>query len=203
MAKLSLNKNVLNREKQQLQNLQHYLPALALKREQLMVQKKRTQQACAQLETTISELQIEVGEKLPMLERSLASLRGLLVVRGVRIERENLLGLTLPVFSGVDMETAAYDYLNTPHWVETYLDVLRRAIEARLALRVQLERRQMIEAALKTTTQRVNLFEKVLIPQTRANIRTIRLFLDDQERAAVVRAKLAKGKAAAQQGMQS
>ncbi|TQV70202.1 V-type ATP synthase subunit D [Exilibacterium tricleocarpae] len=200
MAKLSLNKNVLNREKQQLQNLQHYLPALELKREQLMVQKKHTEQALQRLRGELADLQNQLARKLPMLERSAAALQGLVSVRAVHTGRENLLGLVLPVFTGVDIDTALYSYWDTPHWVETYLDFVRRAIEARLALAVLEERQQIISAALKTTTQRVNLFDKVLIPETRANIRTIRLFLDDQERAAVVRAKLAKRKTAALAG---
>jgi V/A-type H+-transporting ATPase subunit D len=47
---------------------------------------------------------------------------------------------------------------------------------------------------LRTTTQRVNLFEKKLIPELRENIRRIKIFLGDDETAAVGRAKLAKGK---------
>jgi len=49
---------------------------------------------------------------------------------------------------------------------------------------------------LRTTTQRVNLFEKKLIPELRENIRKIKIFLGDEETAAVGRAKLAKGKLA-------
>ena len=51
---------------------------------------------------------------------------------------------------------------------------------------------------MRKVTQRVNLFEKVLIPRTREQIRRIRIYLSDAERAAVVRSKIAKRKHAAQ-----
>jgi len=64
--------------------------------------------------------------------------------------------------------------------------------------RVSLHRRRyaLLDEAVRTITQRVNLFDKVLIPRTRANIKRIRIFLADGERAAVVRAKIAKAKRA-------
>ena len=43
-------------------------------------------------------------------------------------------------------------------------------------------------------TQRFNLFDKVLIPRTRTNIRKISIYLADAERAGVVKSKIAKRK---------
>jgi V/A-type H+-transporting ATPase subunit D len=48
--------------------------------------------------------------------------------------------------------------------------------------------------AVRKITQRVNLFEKVLIPTTEKNILRIRIYLGDAERAAVVRSKIVKTK---------
>ena len=56
---------------------------------------------------------------------------------------------------------------------------------------VQIER---LNAELRTTTQRVNLFEKVKIPESRQNIKRIRIYLGDQQTAQVVRGKIAKRK---------
>ena len=46
------------------------------------------------------------------------------------------------------------------------------------------------------TTQRVNLFEKVKIPEAKEAIRIIRIKLGDEMTAAVGRAKIAKNKLA-------
>ena len=50
----------------------------------------------------------------------------------------------------------------------------------------------MLNIELRTTTQRVNLFEKVKIPETKANIKKITVYLGDQQVAAVVRGKISK-----------
>jgi V/A-type H+-transporting ATPase subunit D len=54
--------------------------------------------------------------------------------------------------------------------------------------------RQLLAEELRLTSQRVNLFEKVMIPRTLDNIRVIRIALGDAQTAAVARAKLAKNK---------
>ena len=53
---------------------------------------------------------------------------------------------------------------------------------------------RLLAEELRTTSQRVNLFEKVKIPECRENIRVIRIFLGDQQTADVARAKIAKGR---------
>ena len=47
---------------------------------------------------------------------------------------------------------------------------------------------------LRITTQRVNLFEKVKIPECKNNIRIIRIYLGDQQANAVGVSKVAKHK---------
>jgi V/A-type H+/Na+-transporting ATPase subunit D len=58
------------------------------------------------------------------------------------------------------------------------------------------ERVARMQGAVRRVTQRVNLFEKVLIPNAKQNIARIQIFLSDVERAAVVTSKIAKGKRA-------
>ena len=53
-----------------------------------------------------------------------------------------------------------------------------------------------MQGAVRRVTQRVNLFEKVLIPNAKQNIARIQIFLSDVERAAVVTSKIAKAKRA-------
>lgn len=87
----------------------------------------------------------------------------------------------------------------TPFWVDQLIANLQQLAEHHIHQQVLHERLQLLEAATRRVTQRVNLFEKVLIPQAEANIRKIVIFLSDQERAAVVRSKIAKQKNKAKQ----
>ena len=56
------------------------------------------------------------------------------------------------------------------------------------------KQRELVQEELHTTGQRVNLFEKVKIPECKENIRVIRIFIGDEQTAAVVRGKIAKGR---------
>ena len=59
------------------------------------------------------------------------------------------------------------------------------------------EQVRLLEKELTSTSQRVNLFEKVKIPETLANIRKISVYMADQQVSAVVRSKISKRKIAA------
>ena len=54
--------------------------------------------------------------------------------------------------------------------------------------------RELIAEELRTTSQRVNLFEKVKIPQCKENIRVIKIAIGDEQTAAVTRGKIAKSR---------
>lgn len=71
---------------------------------------------------------------------------------------------------------------------------MKNAMSLEIELDVMREQYRRIAHELKITSQRVNLFEKVKIPEAGENIRVIQIYLGDQQVAAVVRGKLAKGK---------
>jgi V/A-type H+-transporting ATPase subunit D len=78
--------------------------------------------------------------------------------------------------------------------VDAVVDALRQMLEARVRIRLEEVRLEALEQALKTITQRVNLFDKVLIPRARGNMKQIQIYLSDMQTAAVVRSKIAKRK---------
>jgi V/A-type H+-transporting ATPase subunit D len=105
-------------------------------------------------------------------------------------------GVEVPEFDEVVYKDVLYSLFATPPWLDKAVAALRRLVALREELRVLLEKNTLLREELRTTTQRVNLFEKKLIPELRENIRKIKIFLGDDETAAVGRAKLAKGKLA-------
>ena len=79
-------------------------------------------------------------------------------------------------------------------------EVVKKAHEVKKAVELAQKRKvlekqlMLVREELRVTTQRVNLFEKVKIPQTNENIRKIRIYLGDLQTASVVRGKIAKAK---------
>jgi V/A-type H+-transporting ATPase subunit D len=194
MARLSLNKARLARETADLAMYRRYLPALDLKRQQLMAARATTRDRIACLEAELAAHVNAVGARLPMLADRDMVVDDLVHVTAIHRGTRNVAGTRVPVLDDIDVAVASYGYLTRPHWVDRLVVELTEALRLRLALVVEHEALDVLDAAIATVTRRVNLFEKVLIPRAQANIRRIRIALGDMERAAVVTSKIAKRK---------
>jgi V/A-type H+-transporting ATPase subunit D len=192
MAKVKLTKNELKKQKDSLKMYQRYLPTLMLKKQQL------------QGEIRTTELRIkELREQREQLDESFKKWVGVFGERGIftseilsitRImtTQGNIAGVPIPVFEGAEFEVFPYDLARTPLWLDRAVENLKRAFLVDLETEVVEEQRRRLDHELRITTQRVNLFEKIKIPETRGNIKKIGVYLGDQQTSAVVRGKIAK-----------
>lgn len=197
MPRLALNKTQLTRESRQLETYERFLPSLDLKRRQLIAERNKARRAVAATADEIQELRLSSGEQLPMAAEKRFNLRDIVSVRRVDVGQENLVGLRLPVLEDVKLDRVGYSFIARPHWIDALEDLLEELIRLRIRQQIEARRLQILEESVKKITQRVNLFDKVLIPRTRDNIRRIQIKLSDTEKAAVVNAKIAKRKRAA------
>lgn len=122
------------------------------------------------------------------------NLENLVVLREVITETGNIAGVEIPVLKDVVIETPPQDLFATPTWFDDAQQQLVRLLRLQVAHTILELQRKLVALELKRTTQRVNLFEKVKIPECRENIRVIRIFLGDLQTAAVVRGKIAKSR---------
>jgi len=194
MARLQLSKSSLSREQRNLATYQKFLPSLDLKRQQLMAERVKAERALAATRQAIETLKRQVGERLRMLSNRDVELTGLVKLTEVRLGSENVVGTRLPTLESIQVEVRPYALLGKPHWVDDVASVLHEMLELRVRVQVEERRVALLGAAVKTITQRVNLFDKVLIPDARKNIKKIKIFLADAEKAAVVRSKISKRK---------
>jgi V/A-type H+-transporting ATPase subunit D len=198
MAKVSLNKSSLSLQTQQLKSYRQFLPSLDMKRKQLMGERARAQAERRALDDRLATARRRVAESLPMIANDELDLDGLIRIERVELGRENVMGTWLPTLVALEVAVRPYGYLSKPHWLEPLIEALTDSARLRVEAMVADRRVALLEAAVRTVTQRVNLFDKVLIPRTRENIKRIRIALSDAERAAVVRSKIAKKKRAAE-----
>lgn len=194
MARVPLSKSQLSKEKESLSSFRRYLPAIDLKRQQLMAERMRARQALKEIEEKVAAAIAEAGETMPMLADKRVDLNGLVKLGKVTLGSQNVAGLRLPRIEDVEIIRASYGLMVRPHWVENYVARMSEAIGLRIEAQIAKRRLALLEAAVVKVTQRVNLFDKVLIPQAQQNIRRINVYLGDAERAAVVNAKIAKRK---------
>lgn len=194
MARLALNKSSLKRQRDQLKTYTKFLPSLELKRQQLMIAYRRSLREAQSIQQAEADFYARYEALHDLLGSTSIPLEGLMRVERVRVSQENEVGVRLPVLEGIDVRVASYSMLSKPFWVDILVDVLQGLGQLRVKRKVQEERVARLREAVRKITQRVNLFEKVLIPQAEENIRRINIFLADAQRVSVVRSKIAKAK---------
>ncbi len=198
MAKIKLTKNELKKQKDALKMYKRYLPTLQLKKQQLQTEirgiEAKAKARAAERERLMAEFRAWIavfGEEDAVRTESGG---WLLAVREIRTTTGNIAGVEIPVYAGADFELADYDLYLRPLWIDKALDRLKVMLELDLEIKVLEEQIARLARELRITTQRVNLFEKVKIPETAENIKRIRIYLGDQQTAQVVRGKIAKRK---------
>ncbi|RAP38446.1 V-type ATP synthase subunit D [Legionella quinlivanii] len=194
MTQVKLNKSALSLQRKNLKNYQRYLPSLELKRKKLLSVRVHIDENIKQLKETEVHLKEHIKNNLPMVSGMITEIRQMIHVDAVDIAEENIAGVNMPVFKSVKYTVDDYAWLNTPHWFEAAIQAISELVSIRLQMRTLLLQQEILAKAIKTVTQRKNLFEKVLIPDALKQIRLIQIFLADNERAAVVSSKIAKRK---------
>ena len=194
MAKLKLSKHALHEQQEQLKLYQRLLPSLDLKRRQLSIEVKNAQEEYEAARSAVDALETRIGEELPMLADKDFRLGGLVQLKSCKVVEQNVVGVKLPFLDSIDCTVADYSQLATLPWVDMLVQRLKDATEQRMRAEIAGERRSILQTAVRRITQRVNLFEKILIPTAKQNIQKIRIYLGDAERASVITSKLAKKK---------
>ena len=194
MPKLQLNKANLTRKTRDLKNYKQFLPSLDMKRKQLLALQKKTEKEYGNINEDLKKLMQNVGEKLPMLANDNVDLRNLVRLESIDLDQEKIMGVTLPLLRNFQISVKAYSYFSWPHWVDNYINEIRGALELSIKHQIWQQRVEILKAAVLRATQKVNLFDKVLIPKTQSEIAKIKVYISDLERAAVVTSKIAKNK---------
>ncbi|EFK10106.1 V-type ATPase, D subunit [delta proteobacterium NaphS2] len=192
MAKLILSKSGLQKQRENMRLYERVLPSLELKRMQLTAELKRAQEQCARSKADAERLKQEAARQLPMLADGEMDLLSLVEVEKIDVGEENMVGVRLPKLSGVSFRVASYSMLARPHWADVLATRLKQMVSQEVLVQVMAQRVFLLERAVRRITQRTNLFEKILIPEAKGNIRKIQIYLADADRAAVIRSKITK-----------
>ena len=194
MAKIKLTKTELKAQTDALKRFQRFLPMLQLKKQQLQAEiagiAAKVDEVTARENAARTALNAWVG----LFAAGESLLQGLVSVKAVRTSSANVAGVEIPVYDGIDTQVGEVDLWATPAWVDDAVEALTTILALQSERRVLQRQHQLITEELVTTSQRVNLFEKVKIPDCRENIRVIKIALGDEQTAAVTRGKIAKAR---------
>ncbi|MBQ3235383.1 MAG: V-type ATP synthase subunit D [Clostridia bacterium] len=194
MAKIKLTKNELKVQKDALKMYRRYLPTLTLKKQQLYAEMCIIEAKAKTVRKERQALEFGFRDWIAVFSEKDAFPKDIITVSNIRKGKGNIAGVDIPTFEGADFLRGDYDLYATPLWVDIAVKHMEKAIMLDLEAEVLDEQVRLLEIELHATSQRVNLFEKVKIPETEDNIKKISIYMADQQVSAVVRSKISKRK---------
>ena len=194
MAKIKLTKTELKAQTDALKRFQRFLPMLQLKKQQLQSEIAGISAKADEVGAKERAVRAALDRWVGLLATDEALLSGLVKVKEVRTGTANIAGVAIPTFESIETDVKDIDPWATPAWVDDAIKTTTEVLSLQCERAVFEEQRRLVTIELQTTSQRVNLFEKVKIPQCKEAIRVIKIALGDEQTAAVTRGKIAKGR---------
>lgn len=197
VKKVKLTRPELKRYRDALARYERFLPTLKLKQQQLQVSLREVAAQRRKAERAVDEIVAAIKQYRRVLaDRAGIPLETWSRPLEVKTSPANIAGVEIRVFEDVVFPPAQYSLFGTPPWVDQALIDLREQSRREAVAEVLRQEESLLRSELERIIQRVNLFEKVMIPNARDAIRRIRIRLGDEMTAAVGRAKIAKNKLA-------
>jgi V/A-type H+-transporting ATPase subunit D len=194
MAKFKLNKEELKKKRDALRQYERFLPTLQLKKQQLQMEILHQINLLKEKEHLYAKERELILGWAGLLGEAPQDLKAWLTPENVITSTRNIAGVDLPVFTRVEFLLVEYDLFLMPLWLDLALERFKVLVTLREEISVIQRGIGILKQELRITTQRVNLFEKVKIPETKEAIRLIKIFIGDQMANAVGLAKIAKNK---------
>lgn len=197
MSAIKLTKAEMRNQQLRLSQLERYLPTLQLKKAMLQAEVSLSEQQITEVEKKKDQAKeaVEAFARF-FVEKVSWDLPAFAEVMHVEKHYENIAGVEIPLFEGVLFQEANYFLFDTPPWLDAAVAKTRMFVSLKEEKAVLEEKKRALEKELRDVSIRVNLFEKILIPRSKENIKRIRIFLSDQQLASVAQAKVAKLKIA-------
>lgn len=193
MSKIKHTKNELKAQRDALRRFRRYLPTLLLKKQQLQMEMRQLEQRMEEVEGERQRLLAGLAPWVRLFAEPV-DLAQVVRLDHIRTTTGNIAGVTIPVLQEILFRPITPDLHATASWIDEGCKALEQGVRLQVEREILAEQHRLLGEELRTTSQRVNLFEKVKIPECEENIRVIRIFLGDAQTADVARAKIAKGK---------
>lgn len=194
MAKIKLTKTELKAQTDALKRFQRFLPMLQLKKQQLQSEIAGIVAKADAVSARERAVRTDLNRWIGLVATEEDLLSGLVKVREIKTGTANIAGVPIPTFDAIITDVKEVDLWATPAWVDSAVEVTTQILSLQCERAIYEEQRRLITAELQQTSQRVNLFEKVKIPQCKEAIRVIKIALGDEQTAAVTRGKIAKSR---------
>ena len=194
MAKIKHTKTELKAQSDALKRFQRFLPMLQLKKQQLQAEIAAISARIDEVSVREQSARASLSGWVKLFSTPDESVQHLVAVDRIVTDSSNIAGVTIPVFKSIDTTVADLDLFASPAWFDDATAMLTAILSLKAERSVLERQRELVVLELNTTSQRVNLFEKVKIPECRENIRIIKIAIGDEQIASITRGKIAKSR---------
>jgi V/A-type H+-transporting ATPase subunit D len=188
-VKYQINKTALNELNKQLRVRTRALPTIKNKESALRLEVKKAKyladEVVARQEELVSKLQYMSGLWVEFTP-------SLITVDDVKVSQTKIAGVKIPVLKEVVFTVHDFDLFSSPFWIVDGIQILKELTTLGLEREFYLQKMRLLDRARKKTTQKVNLYEKVQIPDYETAIRKIKRFLEDEENLSKSAQKIVK-----------
>ncbi len=188
-VKYQINKTALNELNKQLRVRTRALPTIKNKEPALRLEVKKAKyladEVVARQEELVSKLQYMSGLWVEFTP-------SLITVDDVKVSQTKIAGVKIPVLKEVVFTVHDFDLFSSPFWIVDGIQILKELTTLGLEREFYLQKMRLLDRARKKTTQKVNLYEKVQIPDYETAIRKIKRFLEDEENLSKSAQKIVK-----------
>jgi len=192
--KFQYNKTFLQQLNNGLKVRENALPTLVAKEAALRVEVKKAREAVEAIEEKLTaELQAQSSNQRFWNEFP----ENVISVREVRIDIKKIAGVKTPVLLEVVFNVERYSAFLQPAWVPAGIEAVKNISQLKIEAELAKKKVEILEYARKKTTQKVNLYEKVQIPEYQEAIRKIKRFMEDEDNLSKSSQKILKAKIAA------
>lgn len=192
--KFNYNKTTIQQFKRQLAIRQKALPILKNKETALRLEVVKLSKELEKL----NEQNKELAARLENYKGFWAEFPEIIVVDKIERYNKKVVGVKIPEIKAIKFKLADVSWWNLPAWEPGGIAILKEAIRLKLRTDILLEQIKVLENARKKTTQKVNLYEKVQIPEYEDAIMKIKRFLEDKENISKAAQKIVKNRKASQ-----
>ena len=187
--KFQYNKTALQQLKKGLKVRENALPTLQAKESALRLEVKNAKKDVTKAE----EIYKSQKKKLETIYRLWTEFPGELIqIKDVTLDKKKIAGVNTPIFKDISFTEKRFSMISLPPWIPSGISLLKKAVEMQIRIEVARKKVSILEFARKKTTQKVNLYEKVQIPEYQSAILKIKRFMEDEENLAKSSQKILK-----------
>jgi len=172
------NKSAMHELGQQLKIRESALPTLKSKEAALRLEVKKAKKFALEYDEKLNQT---VNEIKDMVRLWVEFDEGLIKLKNATYSTKTIAGVRIPVLDNLEFELKEISVYQKPIWFLDGIQILKELTEFSIKRDVNWKAMEILEFARKKTTQKVNLYEKVQIPEFNQAISKIKRFLEDEE----------------------